>query len=265
MQLSTVRPNGRGLHQITNVAGDAIHPDWSPDGRTIVFELDTEEGANVAFMGAGGGPIRVVPAPAGTFEGQPSFMPDGDHVLFTQDNGAEEATWIMRLDGRDRHRITAGSRRDRPERRDRRPPFQLRRRARPQLGGRAGADHEPPRRHAPAQADPFATEVAIKQDWAPDGSRLVFTDNADFVRPGESANIATIRPDGTGTRYLTHYTGGEVNAFVGGYSPNGRRIAFRDEDHGQYALMTMRADGTHLRTVLPLSAFRPRYIDWGTR
>ena len=40
---------------------------------------------------------------------------------------------------------------------------------------------------------------------------------------------------------------------------------FRYEDHGQYALMTMRTDGTHLRTILPLSAFRPRYIDWGTR
>ena len=59
-------------------------------------------------MCADGGPIRVVPAPAGTFEGQPSFMPDGRHVLFTQFNGEEEATWIMRLDGSDRRRITAG-------------------------------------------------------------------------------------------------------------------------------------------------------------
>ena len=98
-QLNTVRPNGHDLRQITSVEGDAVSPDWSPDGRTIVFELGTEENANVAFIPADGGPIRVVPAPPGTFEGQPSYMPDGRHVLFTQFNGEEEATWIMKLDG----------------------------------------------------------------------------------------------------------------------------------------------------------------------
>ena len=81
--------------------------------------------------------------------------------------------------------------------------------------------------------------------------------------PGASANMATIRPDGTGFRYLTRYSGGEVNAFAGSYSPNGRRIVFRYEDHGNYGLYTMRPDGCHVRVILPLSEFRPRYIDWG--
>jgi len=79
------------------------------------------------------------------------------------------------------------------------------------------------------------------------------------------ANLATLRPDGTGLRFLTHFSGGEVNAFAGSYAPSGRRIASRCEDHGRYGLYTMRPDGTHLRAVLPLSADRPRYIDWGTR
>ena len=231
-----------------------------------MFELDTEEGANVAFIRADGGPIRVVPAPAGTFEGQPSYMPDGRHVLFTQFNGEEEATWIMRLDGSDRRRITAG------------PGDATDPNAAPD--GRAFSyvgvhDHNWEVEQAlftsrldgtrQRQLTPFDTEVAIKQDWAPDGSRLVFTDNADHVRPDQSANLGTIRPDGGGVRFLTHYTDPEVNAYAGGYAPSGRRIVFRYEDHGQYALMTVRTDGTHPRTILPLSAFRPRYIDWGTR
>lgn len=54
----------------------------------------------------------------------------------------------------------------------------------------------------PRQLMPFTTDVAVKQDWAPNGRRLVFTDNADnFEHP---ANIATIRPNGTGLRNLTH-------------------------------------------------------------
>jgi Tol biopolymer transport system component len=266
VQLHTVRPNGHELRQVTNLAGDAIHPDWSPDGRYLVFELDTEETANVAYVAADGGPVHVLPAPPGTFEGQPSFMPDSGHILFTQFNGEEEATWIARLDGTQRRRITAG------------PGDATDPNAAPD--GRAFSyvgvhDHNWEVEqalftssldgHRQLQLTPFDTEVAIKQDWAPDGRRLVFSDNADHLRPEQSANLGTIRSDGGDLRFLTHYTDPEINAYAGGYSPTGRRIAFRLEDHGRYALMTMRTDGTHLRTVLPLSPLRPRYIDWGSR
>ena len=266
VQLQTIRPNGQDRRQITQVDGDAVHPDWSPDGRFLVFELDTEENANVAYVAADGGPIHVLPAPAGTFEGQPSFMPDGRHILFTQFNGEEEATWIARLDGTQRRRITAG------------PGDATDPNAAPD--GRRFSyvgvhDHNWEVEQAlftssldgsrQLQLTPFDTEVAIKQDWSPDGRRIVFTDNADHVRADQSANLATIRSDGGGVRYLTRFTDPAVNAYAGSYSPSGRRIVFRYEDHGQYALQTMRTDGRHVRTVIPLGADRPRYIDWGTR
>ena len=41
-------------------------------------------------------------------------------------------------------------------------------------------------------------------------------------------------------------------------------IVFRLEDRGRYALMQMRRDGSHLRTILALSSFGPGYIDWST-
>jgi hypothetical protein len=40
---------------------------------------------------------------------------------------------------------------------------------------------------------------------------------------------------------------------------------FRLNDHGQFGLFKIRPDGTHLTTILPLSSFRPRFIDWGAR
>jgi dipeptidyl aminopeptidase/acylaminoacyl peptidase len=111
----------------------------------------------------------------------------------------------------------------------------------------------------------FTFDVGIKHDWTPDGRRLAFTVNADFPHPGDSANIATVRPDGTGLRYLTQYQGGDVNAFVGSYSPDGRWIVFRLEDHGRSGLLRMRSDGSHLQVILGLSSFRPRNIDWGSQ
>jgi Tol biopolymer transport system component len=113
------------------------------------------------------------------------------------------------------------------------------------------------------QVVPFSFDVAVKQDWAPDGRRLVFTDDADdFDRP---ANIATVRPDGTSLRYLTDLRSPETRAYVGGYSPDGNWIVFRLEDHGRYGLYRMRPDGSAVHAILGLSGFRPRFIDWGTR
>jgi Tol biopolymer transport system component len=107
--------------------------------------------------------------------------------------------------------------------------------------------------------------TAVKQDWAPNGERIVFSQDGDNHIPGVSTNIATILPDGTHLRLLTHYKGGDVNAFVGSYSPNGHWIAFRLEDHGQFGLDEIHPDGSGLQAILPLSAFKPRFIDWGAK
>ncbi len=112
---------------------------------------------------------------------------------------------------------------------------------------------------------PMNVDLGVKHDWAPDGKHIVLNVNTNGFNPDETANIAMIRPDGSGLHYLTHYQGPDVKALVGSYSPDGRYIVFRREDHGLYALMSMRADGSDLRTILPFSTFRPRGIDWGPR
>ena len=54
IQMFTVRPSGGGLRQITHVAGDALNPDWSPNGHRIVFALGTETSARLAIVRADG-------------------------------------------------------------------------------------------------------------------------------------------------------------------------------------------------------------------
>ena len=266
VQLFTVGRHGGHLRQITHVSGaDAVNPDWSPDGRRIVFEFDTEESPRVAFVNADGSGLVVLPSAPGGTEGQPSFTPDGSRIVFTRFDGVEEATWSMRLDGTDRKRITAG------------PGDATDPNVSPDgaslsfVGVRNHVEFDQALYTArldgsvPRRLTPFSSDVAIKQDWAPDGRRLVFTEKVDHVHRGDSGNMATIRPDGSGLRRLTHYRGGKVNAIAGSYSPDGRRIAFRFEDHGKFGLDTMRPDGSHPTALLRLSDFMPRYIDWGPR
>ncbi len=266
-QIFTVRPNGNEPRQITHVAGDAIAPDWSPDGRRIAFEIDTPDTADVAIMNADGSGLVTVPG-VGLFNGDPSFTPDGRRLVYGFFDGEQSGVASMNLDGSDQRVLV--------------------------LSAIAGfTDVEDPNvspdgrslsvtciqvtdvLHSlctlPAAGGPltplvpFTAEVGAKSDWAPNGRGLTYTDHADRPNPGDSSNVAVVGADGTGARLLTRFAGGDVNAFAGSYSPDGKEIVFRLEDHGRFGLFTIRPDGTHVRAILPLSDLAPRFIDWGPR
>ena len=110
---------------------------------------------------------------------------------------------------------------------------------------------------------PYSWEIAIKHDWSPDGKLILLTTNADFAQPGKSANMVTIRPDGSGLTELTRFTGAKENAFAGSFSPDGKQIVFRLESGETYSLAVMDRDGANLRR-LTTGPGKPRFIDWGT-
>jgi Tol biopolymer transport system component len=109
----------------------------------------------------------------------------------------------------------------------------------------------------------YRLEVAVKHDWAPNGRQITLTSRADYP-DHKSPNVATIKPDGSHPRLLTHHSGGESGAFTGSYAPNGRRIVFRFEnpDRERFRLFKMHPDGTHRKLIKKLP-FAPRTIDWG--
>jgi Tol biopolymer transport system component len=118
----------------------------------------------------------------------------------------------------------------------------------------------------PRQLLPPEFDIATKHDWAPDGRHLFVGGNANGLHPDDSANIATIRPDGSRLHYLTHYHDPTVHALPGTYSPDGKYIVFRLEDPDSAALMVMRSDGSDVRQIrggFTTSGFKPRFRDWG--
>ena len=266
-RLFTVRPDGTDLRRITTPGG-ATNPDWSPDGRTIAFGLEKADTAGVAVMNANGTQLRTL-TPTG-FQGQPSFSPDGAWIVFERDaSPSSNGVWLIRRDGTGLRRVTSN-------------PFKRR--------DTCGCDTDPNfspdgkwisfvrikaqhtkqalfmvRRNGTGlrQVTPYSWEVAIKHDWSPDGRLIVLTTNADFVRPNESANIVTIRPDGSGKTELTRFTGGKENAFAGSFSPDGTQIVFRLEEGDSYSLAVMDLDGGNIRR-LTTGKDKPRFIDWGT-
>jgi Tol biopolymer transport system component len=249
------------------VSDDAVTPDWSPDGQQIIFEIDRADpsscGNVVAIMNADGSNIVELTSNQNFCESDPSFTPDGSRIVFDRFDPAagDEAFWSMDRNGNDRQRIGPCCFDPNVSPNGRKLSF-LRS---TDVEGQSALFTSAIDGSNVFQVTPFSFNVAVKQDWAPDGRQLVFTKDGDVLIPGISANIATIRPEGTHLRFLTHYEGGDVSAFVGSYSPDGRWIVFRLNDHGSFGLFKMHPDGTHFKTILPLSSFRPRFIDWGQR
>ena len=285
-QLFRVEPDGSGLKQITNADWYVDVPDWSPDGRSIVATLETTVWGSHVMDAEGRNPrlvLQMTP-PGQELESDPvltsddaSFSPDGKSIVFLrwEDEGFL-GTWVVGVDGSGLRRVVRPGR----ETTDFDPNFSPDGRwitfvrqddRRERLAGEhvralfiVRADGSGLR-----QLTPYSWHAAVKHDWSPDGKRILLTVGADTGRRLVSANLVTIRPNGTDRRPVTRFLGGVRHAFAGSYSPDGKQIAFRfdsgrkESPSGRsFSVAVIDTDGRNLR---PLTTSRAlvRSIDWG--
>ena len=158
-RIYTVKAKGGGLRILTG----GRRPNWSPDGRTIVFDTGTGLPGFVPRVGVvnADGTDRRLLAKSGT---QPRFSPDGRQIVFNR--GGE--IWTMNADGSDQKQLIQASE----------PAFApvwspngrmiaFFRGTRPQLyvTNVDGSDQRP---LAPSPA------WELDADWSPDGRRISF-------------------------------------------------------------------------------------------
>jgi len=74
-QVCLVKPTGRNLRQITNMAGEAMSPCWSNDARFIVFTSIDRQSHALGVWDAGSGRVQRIRFPGGVVIG-PAFLPD---------------------------------------------------------------------------------------------------------------------------------------------------------------------------------------------
>jgi len=266
-QLFTIRPDGTHLRQLTHGPTSSLNADWSPDGTTIAFAHYLPDRSPVSLMNADGSNVRDV-------------TPEGnqDHpVVHTRWQGSglyarPEPHGERPLDDRDRrHRVAAADFQPVHPRR----PVRLRWRGEDVAGRQDGGFvriKEDNVTHAlfTVRADgsglkqrlPYRPAVGNHLDWAPNGKRIAITVGVDLA-PGKSANVATVRPDGKDLRWVTHFKGGDKNAYVGGYSPDGRWLVIRVDDATTHTLYLVHPDGSALHRIYS-SPDIERGIDWGT-
>lgn len=267
-QIYTINSDGTGQQQLTFMSGDDLeNPHWSPDSRLIAFTLGTPTTcANVAYMNADGSNIVVLPLANGDIcEGTPAFSPDGSRLYYEAFNGHTDQIWSMSLDGSNRHRITSceGRGATAPEVS---PSGTMLAFTCTQHTGSALFVSNIDGSHL-HQLTPFSLDVGFHEDWSPDSGHIEFISARNEGTPEAQVNTATIRPDGTGLRWLTNYPPGGLLAYGNSYSPDGRWIVLRIEDHSlatPYALYVMHPDGTGLQQLTPFSTLRRRQMVWSS-
>ena len=248
-QIFTVRSNGKALRQITHLDSVAAVPDWSPDGRRVVFTLNE---CAIATVDADGDNLHDIASDPSVCLGDASFTPDGSRLVFVRFD--LEQIWSMNIDGSDQRFVTdAGSTDPNVSPDGLKISFKG-----PPDGALFVANIDG---SGIVQISP-SISVTYKHDWAPDGQHLVVSDNSDPA-PDESVNVVTVRPDGSDWTYITHYPAG-FRANVGGYSPDGQWIVFRLTGPDLVPTMyRIRPDGTDLHALYASSDIVPRFIDWG--
>jgi Tol biopolymer transport system component len=168
----TVRPSGRRLRRLTRFypSGDVgLNPDWSPSGRSIVYD---NGGTIIRMRSARGGHKRVI-----TRNGNdPSWSPSGKRLAFVRSN----RIYVSRIDGSHARLVS---------------PCEA-----------FGAFGVPTDEHfaQPVRRAKDCFEFDADPTWGLNGRRIAYSSEAD---PAEGSAIFSIKPNRRGLRVVT--TAGE--------------------------------------------------------
>jgi TolB protein len=256
LQIFTISPDGTNRKQLT-FDGENGRPDWSPDGRKIIFMSIRDSAAGIWMMNEDGTNQQFLA------EGvAPDWSPDGQKIAYTS---ANNQIWVMDADGSNIHPITiSGTTKIAPSWSPdgREMVFIMPKNPtspsdpQPEIGiMNADGTNE----RILTTADRTNTDGsggfcetandANAPSWSPIDNKIGFWSGIE----NQFGQVWTINSDGTGSKQLTEDCT-HRNSDDPSWSPDGKKIIFSTGRSGRNELWMMDADGSNEKKISDIEA-----------
>ena len=246
-QITSMAIDGTFHSQLTKLKANNISPNWSPDGKEIVFTSFAKYYPEIFIIGSDGGGLRQVSNLRSTTI-TPAFSPSGNSIAFASAKGGDTELYLMNPGGGITTRLTSIVNIDIS------PAWSPDGSQIVFASERAGNLHlfVMPSTGGSATRLTYTGYQNDQPDWSPDGKQIVFT-----ARDRGAFDVFMMNADGTLIQRLTRDEGNNESPT---WSPDGRYIAFSRAYSGIFVML---ADGSN-ETGIPGTAgcINP---DWGPR
>jgi len=259
-EIKIVETESGRVTNLTNSPTADLCPDWSADGRLIVFDSKRHDtNRDLYTMNIHGSDVRRLTDKPGQQDKCPAFSPDGSRITYICTANGDMDIFVMNGDGSKAENLTDhhGS--------DRCPSFTPDGKKITFMSDRTGAFEVYIMNAADGSELKQLTNLEIKGSncWvaavSPDGGRVC------FVGDQEGNNELYIMDiDGSNLRNLTNNAASDQWP---AWSHNGELIAFASARTGEERLYTVKTDGSELRQVTGIAPVleRVRSYDFDSR
>ena len=231
MKLEVLRITGDERSQVFSGGGEITHPKWGPDSERLSFALAQESGNAVYVSDSEGEESMLLSKVAADEVG--GWSPEGNFVVFSVRDGAEQGLYVRNPDGVNEFRRTQSM--------DYGATWSSDSRYIAFLSNRDGNPEiyviDPEEGEEVRVTNSEAPEYDLS--WSPNGKRLLFVTERDG-----NAEIYSVEIKNRGmVDNLTRLTHNEVRDEQPAWSPNGRRIAFVSYLDGDAEIFVMESNG----------------------